>query len=442
MNYLIVQLTGNEALFARFQLNRGMLVIEGASRETIDHEHTLESLLADAAAASRREGERVILAIPPGRLFLREMELPISDRRKIREILPLELKGETACDTDELVFDSLLLDDGKILAIWGKRHDMAEQIALMTDNGLEPEIVTASPFHWHVLLPEDAMSGQVAITDGESLAVYRDGKPFYFRALQQGELFSQVTMTLAALEVGKCAKVEKIYLHGPAARLTSELPPPPPLFVVLPGNREMDIVFGGENAAGRDLAGAYAVARAVALEEPVNFRTGSLAYTAGRDKALKRLRVAMILAAVLLLLLIAETSLRFFLVQRDLKSVNNSIRTIYKEVFPNRKKAVDEAAELRSEIKRLGGSSTTGGLLPQLKKLADIKGGDVTGLFEVEMDGDQLRVRGDARSMAAVNDFRTRAAPLFNGAEVGEIKSRTDGSVTFLFRGTIKEGGR
>jgi general secretion pathway protein L len=440
MNYLIVQLSGNEALFARFQLNRGVLLIEGASRETIDQEHTLASHLA--AAESGREGERVILAIPPGRLFMRELELPLSDRRKIREILPLELKGETAFDTDELVFDSLPLDGGKVLAIWGKRHELAELIALMTGNHLEPEIVTASLFHWHLLLPEDAKSGQVAVTDGESLAVYRDGKPFYFRALQQGELFSQVSRTLAALEIDKGVKVEKVFLHGPASRQSPEIPTPPPLFAVLPGNREMDAVFGGENAAARDLAGVFAVARAAALEEPVNFRSGPLAYTAGREKALKRLRLSMILAAVLLFLIIAETSLRYYLVQRDLNSVNNSIRSIYREVFPNRKKPVDEAAELRAEIKRLGGGAATAGLLPVLRKLADIKGGDVTGLFEVEMDGDQLRVRGDARSMTAVNDFRTRAAPLFGGAEVGEIKSRPDGSVTFLFRGTVKEGGR
>ena len=98
MNYLIVQLSGSEALFARFQLKRGMLVIQGTARETIDEKHTLASLLAEAGAVPGREGERIILVIPPGRLFLREMELPISDRRKIREILPLELKGETAFD--------------------------------------------------------------------------------------------------------------------------------------------------------------------------------------------------------------------------------------------------------------------------------------------------------------------------------------------------------
>ncbi len=236
--------------------------------------------------------------------------------------------------------------------------------------------------------------------------------------------------------------MDKVFLHGAAAKKDAGLPPSPPVYAVLPGNNEMASVFGGLAAEARDLAGAYAVVRACALEEPVNFRSGDLAYTAGRKKALKKLRISLILAAVCVVLLIAETAVRYFLVQRDIDSVNNSIRSIYREVFPTRKKPVDEVAELRSEIKRLGGGAATGSLLSTLKKLADIKGADVTALFEIEVDGDQLRVRGDARSIQAVNDFRTRAAALFTGAEVGEIKSRPDGSVTFVFRGTVKGENR
>ncbi|HTY20815.1 MAG TPA: type II secretion system protein GspL [Geobacteraceae bacterium] len=442
MNYLIVQLTGNDAFFARFQMKRGALVMESASRETIDHEHPLPSILADAVTASGRKGERVILALPATSLYLREIELPITDRRKIREVLPLEMRGETAFDTEGVVFDSLQLKGGKTLAIWGKRQEMEEMIALMSKSGVEPEIVTASMFSWHHLLPDEARSGQVAITDGEALAVYWDGLPCYFRALPVGELFPQVTRTLSALEIGKGVKVEKVLLHGAAMQKLSQLPDGPPSFTPLPGNREMATVFGGEISAARDLAGSYAVARAVALEESVNFRSGDLAYTAGRRKALNRLRISMTLAAVLLALLIAETSLRYFLVKRDLDSVNSSINAIYREVFPKRNKAVDEVAELRSEIRRVGGGSPSGGVLLALKNLADIKGDDVTGLFEVEMEGDQLRVRGDARSSEAVNGFRNRAASIFASAEVGEIRSKPDGSVAFLFRGAIREGGR
>jgi len=441
MNYMIVQLTGNDALFARFQLKRGALVFAGAYRETIDQAHPFATMLEETAAAGR-EAEKVVLVVPAAILSMREMELPLTDRRKIREVLPLELKGETAFASEELVFEALPLESGKILAIWCKRHDLAGKIAVMTDKGIEPEIVTASLFHWHALLPDGEKNGQIAISDGESLAVYKGGRPCYFRTLSPGDLGAEISRTLAALEIAKGTKVDKVLLHGAAAKTDAGLPSSPPNCVVLPGNNEMASVFGGLAAESRDLAGAYAVARACAMEEPVNFRNDDLAYTAGRKKALKKLRISLILAIVCIVLLFAETAVRYSLVQRDFDSVNNSIRSIYREVFPNRKKPVDEVAELRSEIKRLGGGGATGSLLSTLKKLADIKGADVAALFEIEVDGDQLRVRGDARSIQAVNDFRTRAAAVFTGAEVGEIKSRPDGSVTFLFRGTVKEGNR
>jgi general secretion pathway protein L len=438
MNYLIVQLTGNEAVIARFQHKRGALVFAGASRDTVDEEHPLAAMLA-AAAADAREEERVILALPPGLLFLREMELPIRDRRKLRELLPLELKGETAIDSADLAFDALPLEEGSILAIWGKRDGLAEKIALMADRAMEPEIVTASLFHWHSLLPEGENRGLVAITDGESLAVYRDGTPCYFRALGPVELETELARTLAALEISKGMAVEKVYLHGAAARRTGTTAGSRKV-AVLTITGEIATVFGDDITAARDLAGAYAVAHACCLEEPVNLRSGALAYTTGQTKALKRLRLSLVLAAACVGLLFAETGVRYFLVKRDLDSVNSSIRTIYREVFPNRKKPVDEVSELRSEIKRLGGGAAGGSVLAMLNKLATAKGDDVTGLYEIEVEGDQLRVKGDARSIQAVNDFRTRTAALFTGAEVGEIKSRPDGGVSFVFRATAKEG--
>jgi general secretion pathway protein L len=172
-------------------------------------------------------------------------------------------------------------------------------------------------------------------------------------------------------------------------------------------------------------------------------RRGELAYTAGREKLRRKLRLTACLAAALILLLVAEVGLRYYLVTRDLNSLDNSIRTIFRQVFPSRKKSADEVAELRSEIKRLGGGAASGqSVLPVLKKLAELKGSDITGFYETEIEGGQLRLKGDARSVQAVNEFRTRAAAAFTGAEVGEIKSRPDGSVSFVFRATAKEEGK
>jgi general secretion pathway protein L len=206
-------------------------------------------------------------------------------------------------------------------------------------------------------------------------------------------------------------------------------------------NPELLDAFGGDNVAARDLAGAYAVARAFLSGTIVNFRSGDLAYTAGQMKNLRRLRLTAILAITLVLLIFAEVGGRYWMARKDVLSLETSISKIYREVFPSRKKPQDPLGEISSEIKRLSGGGSSQRILPGLLKLSELKGNDVTGFFEVELEGSQIRLKGDARSTQAVNDFKNRAAAVLASAEVAEIKSKTDGSVSFVFRGTVKKEG-
>ena len=438
MDYQIIQITGDEAVVARFRKQRGKLFLVNAARHPAVDGDLLASTQKEAAPV-RGEAARIVLSLPPLSLFLRDVELPISDRKKVRDLLPLELAGEIALDGEEMVFDAVQLGDGRTLAIWGKRRELAEKIAQLAGTGMEPEIITASVFHWQSLLPE-GLEETVALTDGEALAVYRGGQPVYFRSLG-GDGVAEVRRTLTILAMGKGIDVGRVFLFGNAVHWqgSEQAADGEPPFLPLPVSEGLNSSFCSDEDA-RDLAAAYAAASACAFGDPVNLRSGPLAYTAGRAKTMKKLRFSLILGGVLVFLVFAEVGVRFFLVKRDLDSLNASIQSIYRTVFPTRKKATDEVAELRSEIKKLGGSAATGGIiLPTLKKLAEAKGEDISGMYEVEIDKEEVRLKGDARSIQAVNDFKTRVASLFSGAEVGEIKSRPDGSVSFVFRGTIKE---
>ena len=99
---------------------------------------------------------------------------------------------------------------------------------------------------------------------------------------------------------------------------------------------------------------------------------------------------------------------------------------------------VDEVGELRAEIRKLSGTRTSSNLLKLLKDLALAKGDEVSAIYETELDGPEVRLKGEARSFQAANDFKGRAGKLFDGAEVSEIKSRPDGSVSFSLRGKLK----
>lgn len=438
MDYLVVEARGEEAVFARFRARNGRLALQEAVRQPADDEPAFAASLAEGAAADQGRS-RVIFLIDPRSLFFREIEIPITDRRKLREVLPLELKGETALDTDELAFDGIPLEGGKLLALWGRKRELAATIAAMRQAGLEPAVVTASMCHWHLLLPEEGMRGYAALTDGAALAVYHDGRPLFLRALRMADFPGELERTLASLEIAGGVRVERVFLHGEVARRVPEGVGDRPL---LPIDGDLLAAFGGDRAAARDLAGALAAASACLKGEPVNFRYGELAYTAGMEQARKGLRLSAALAAILALLLLADAGLRYYLARSDLASLDSSIRGIYREVFPGRKKATDEVGELKAEIRRLGGGAGGTEVLPVLKKMAEAKGDEITGVYEAEIEGNQVRLKGEARSYQAVNDFKGRFAPGLAAVEVGEVKSRPDGGVAFVLKGTLKEGGK
>ncbi|WP_224984673.1 type II secretion system protein GspL [Geomonas agri] len=425
MDMLIVQLKRTELVLASFRAKKGGAAFLSAERHPLlGEEGELSRILGGSSLAAGEH--RVVLALPPSTLFMRELELPISDRAKVRELLPLELKGETALDTDQLAFDAVPLAGGKVLAVWGRVQELSEKIDLLKEAGLEPEVVTASLFHWDKLAPA---AGTVAVSDGEALAAYSDGTPIYFRALPPNATDADLQRTVAALELSRSLRVERVISHNPGQQQHDTVPP---------STSGLFEAFGEDPRAAHDLAGAYALAAAVADNSAVNLRRGPLAYTAATEKLYQRLKVSMMLAAALVLLIFAESSVRYYLVKRDLASLDRTITGIYKEVFPTRKKAVDEVAELRSEIKRLEGAKTSSNVLKLLNDVAMVKGDDVFGIYETEVTGSDVRLKGDAKSVQAVGDLKSRAATILEGTEVGETKSRPDGSVTFTLSGKMK----
>jgi general secretion pathway protein L len=429
MDILIIQLKRQELILARFRPKKGAVQFLSAER------HPLEGAEGEVAGILKgtqvTAGEhRVILALPPSMLFMRELELPINDRAKVRELLPLELKGETALETESLSFDALPMSGGRFLAVWGRNKELIEKIELLKGAGLEPEMVTASLFHWNRLAPA---GGTVAVTDGEAVAAFDDGAPIYFRALPLAAGEAELARTVAALELARDVKVEQVISYARCAAESGAVAP------ATPGLAQ---AFGEDSHAAHDLSGAYAVAAAVADGSAINLRRGPLAYTAGNEKLYKKLRVTAILAAAVVLLFFAESGVRYYLVKRDLTSLDTSIKGIYKEIFPTRKKPVDEVAEVKGEIRRLEGAKTSSNVLKVLRDVAMAKGDDIGGIYETEIDGADVRLKGDARSFQAASDFKGRSAPLFDNGEVSEVKSRPDGSVTFTFTGTVKGGSK
>lgn len=434
MEYLILQVEDKRLIAARFELSRRSARLIGAVGFELDAEHSLAEA-AGQIAAGTNGAPRVILCLPPGLFGQRLVTLPFNDLRKVREVLPAQLQGEIPLPVEELLLDALPVKAGQFLALWARQPDISQALSEFRQAGIEPHLISCATFAWGRLpgVPLDC-----AVCDGRALAVLTGGQLMYFRALDAGATPATVSATLSALEISGTPLPARLCLLGDGAWSAEEnaaftlpveqLEPPP----------EAGQLFKNAETFGQ-LAGLFAVAQACQDGSLPDFRQGELAWTAGDIRLRKQLLLTGVLVLVIVLVLFTTQILQYRAASADIASLDRSIAAIYREIFPNRTKAVDEVAETRAEIKKLTVGDGNSRYLDLLKRLADAKGATINGLYEAELEGGTVRLKGDARSSQAVNDFKTSLSGVLATAQLGEVKSRPDGSVTFSLSGTLKE---
>jgi general secretion pathway protein L len=273
----------------------------------------------------------------------------------------------------------------------------------------------------------------VAICDSSAVSVCRQGQLLFCRALELNDI-NDLERTLVTLELTRDLQVDRVLLLGPlllplaaTSERTIELFP-------LPDTLKTPVLQDG--LAPLALAAPFAAALAVCFGEPFNLRTGPLAWKQKNKRLLRTIRLPLILACIAAVLLLAEAGTRWYLLSRDIASLNSSINKIYRESFPNRKKAVDEAAELKAEIRRLEGTSLSPTILPFLRLLTEQKGSEINGFSEIDYDGTSFKLKGDGKTSAAISALRQKLITAGWQVEQPEITSRPDGTVLFQLKGT------
>ncbi len=90
--------------------------------------------------------ETSYMSLPLSSLNFRIVDLPFSDREKIREILPMELQGTILGGSDNVVFDAIVVStsDGRsqVLAAYIEKSVLKEMLEKFKNYGLDPVYVT------------------------------------------------------------------------------------------------------------------------------------------------------------------------------------------------------------------------------------------------------------------------------------------------------------
>ncbi len=436
MDYLILQAEEKRLTVAHFEISRRSTELVGAATIELDEGRSLTDAVQQIAEKINGS-PRVVLCLPPILFAQRSVLLPFSDLRKVREVLPSQLQGDIALPVEELSLDVMPVGDGQFLALWARKSDISAAIELFRNAGIEPHIVTSITFALAALpgIPPDC-----AVCDSRTLSLLKGGRLTYFRAFNSSVTSTMIAATLAALELSGEEITTRLCTIGQEEDQLSDADTLSLLIEKVELPPEMGHLFKNDETF-QQLAGFYAVARACFAGTLPDFRQGELAWTAGDASLRKKLFLSGILSAVIILLLFVNTGIQYRAAVSDISSLNKSIASIYREIFPSRPKAVDEISEIKGEIRKLSGIESSNGYLDTLKKLAEAKN-SINGLYEAELEGRNLRVKGDARSAQAADEFKAALAPLLATVELGEVKSRPDGTVGFSLTGTLKEGSK
>ena len=127
--------------------------------------------LKDLRDALENPGGTCIASIEGRGLFARSVSLPFKDRRKVRQILPLELEATLPVAIDELTVDFQMAGNGSgstALSVAMARERVDFYVHLLREAGLDPTLITFSGLPAAMLLAAGSQGEQTSLLiDGD-----------------------------------------------------------------------------------------------------------------------------------------------------------------------------------------------------------------------------------------------------------------------------------
>lgn len=389
----------------------------------------LQSMLASIKEKSSLDISscRVFASIPPSSLGLRVVSVPVDKREKINEILPFELSGLLASETDNLVIDNIPLGEGAAMAITLDKKVLAEYLDAFRQFKIDPAWIGSALLSVPALLAEVNRSGGVkAFISRDFISVSEDGRPLFFNSFNGS---AGLKLNLAYIDsVG--LRIDRVYFTGLDGEDLKEL-------TKCPSMEEIELASGLPPEA----AGLFALAVVLKkdlLRETVNLRKGEFEYT--KDKAVlkKRLKVTAGLALIIIGLVFGDIYLKYLVLDSEFLSYRNALRGAFLEMFPTEKGSMDELYQLSIKIKLLEkesgvvkGSASVLNVLKGLVKAASSDPAAQIRLREVTIADGKVKAAGEAASFEAANRFKGEVDKLFKNAQLSDLKAKAGGGAAF-----------
>ena len=397
--------------------------------------------------------DRLAAALPAGRAYVRTLQFPFKDRRKIQAAAPFELAAQLP----------VAMESCTTALLWGQSDaNRSEVVAAavptaMISDLLAPFEAAKVPLHILDLMPFGLVAG-IADRLGTAILVCATGEEATVSLVEGGQLrehrlipgaldphnplaISQLQRECQALQHRGTEGERPLYLTGAGAT--------PALLDAL-RSRGLIATTLSLTLSGKVVEPAFVPAVALALragahqgEHSFNLRQGPFAYR-GELRAVRRAAATAVgLLLLSLLVLGAAAFINYRDRARQAEALQREMVQMYQAAFPGAALTVDVALQMESKLRELRSSAAALGIAGQpppwriLRQVAELPAQGPVEVEEFYCGSEEVRLSGTTDSFEAVNRIRDQLArsALFSSVEVAESRKSLEGKrVNFRLR--------
>ncbi|MCU0592769.1 MAG: hypothetical protein MUC57_15010 [Desulfobacterales bacterium] len=410
------------------------------------------------------DGADCAVSIPAVYFSSRNLQVPFSDVKKIRMVLPFELEPSLPFQADELTIDFSLRPGGspqgetEVLAVAVPKSRLATVIDALTGVAIDPERVTASGLStatWlgRSLTPDDALMcldisgtfGALFMVSANCVRLMRSFPLPADAAARERAVLHQIRTTLGALGEmeGMPPEPSEAVVAGEGLQgLDLEKLSAALKLALRPADlrENLKVVCDEPLASEWDpvrMDGALALALAeIEGVECLNFHRSQFP----GKKIVSRYREPLIqtgvLAAAVLLLMFASVIIQSYMQQRRLTELDRRIAAVFSQTFPEVKKPADPYQQMQIGLLDLkknaalpGEAMATARSIDILKNISDSIPEETTVVFERMVLGpDSILISGTTAAFNAVDEIKGRLERIAGFKKVTISSANTDRS--------------
>ncbi len=402
-------------------------------------------------------GDRLAAALPAKTAYIRELEFPFSQSKKIMAALPFAMSSQIPVPIDECFTASLPLKNrtkGPVtVTAAAVPKTQIQEILDQTENcGMPLHVLDLSPFVMLSGLGNQLQQGMLLAANSHetTLSVISEGQVVDYRLLPQ-PLTEQNSYWLdreLSQFAAKCSTQETtIFCVGDA--ITPELT----AYLLEIGYQVKELTM---TIAGEAIPMKYMQAVSLALRagktkglSSFNLRHGSFALKGEWQKLKRSLWCTAVLGVATLGILVTAAGIKYNNQVKQVDKLQQQVVQIYRDTFPDASTIVDVPLQMQAAINELRDKSTmVGNLGPDvlivLKALSEQIATIAMQVDEFNYSPPEVRVSGSTSSFEAVNQLSEQltASPLFSRVQVADAQMALRGNkINFRLILTLAQGG-